>query len=160
MEYFYQNWNYWGLAVVFALNMALCWLVFDLRKKWNSVFGKKIGNQDDLLKNVVSGLTQIGTRLETVESKTKFLESISKISVQKIGFKRYNPFTETGGDQSFTLVLLDQNLNGVIISSLYLREGVRVYGKLVESGKPKQQLSEEEKGVLEETLRKGIANRV
>ena len=143
-----------AIGVLFVMELLLFWLVFDLRKKWNSIFGKKIGSQDDLLKNVVTGLTQMETRLETIESKTKFLESIAKISVQKIGFKRYNPFTETGGDQSFTLVLLDQNNNGVAISSLYLREGVRVYGKLIELGKPKQPLSEEEKGVLGETIRK------
>lgn len=153
MEYFYKNWNKWGLLVLFIAVAMLFWLILDLRKKWNSVFGNSVKNQEDLMKKMVSNLTKIGNRLETLESKTKFLENIAKISVQKIGFKRYNPFSETGGDQSFTLVLLDQNLNGVIISSLYLREGVRVYGKRVEGGKSKQQLSEEEKGVLEQTIK-------
>ena len=152
MEYIYQNWHYWGLAAVFAANAVLFWLILDLRKKWNSVFGKKIGSQDELLKNMLAGLTRVGERLETLENKTKFLESIAQISVQKIGFKRYNPFSETGGDQSFTLCLLDRKNNGVIISSLYLREGVRVYGKRIEQGKPKQQLSEEEKEVLQEVI--------
>lgn len=152
MYNFYQNWQNLGLTVAFIALIVLFWLVFDLCKKWNSVFGNKINSQEDILKNAISGIVKLGGKLETFENKTKHLESIAEISVQKIGFKRYNPFTETGGDQSFTLTLLDGKNNGIIISSLYLREGVRVYGKLVEGGKPKQQLSEEEKGVLQDTL--------
>src|SRR3989338_4439760 len=152
MEYLYKNWEYLGLFAVFAANILLFWLVWDLRQKWNLIFGKKISSQEDLIKNVVSGITKAGEKIETLESKTKFLDGIAKISIQKIGFKRYNPFTETGGDQSFTLALLNQNNDCVIISSLYLREGVRVYGKRIEAGKPKQPLSEEEKEVLQETL--------
>lgn len=153
MEYIYQNWQNFSIIVVIIAVAILFWLTLDLRKKWASVFGKSVKNQEDLLKNVVAGLTMVGERLETLEDKTKFLEGISKISVQKTGFKRYNPFSETGGDQSFTLCLLDRENNGVIISSLYLREGVRVYGKRVENGKAKQPLSEEEKEVLVQTIK-------
>mgnify|MGYP001564345562 FL=1 len=51
----------------------------------------------------------------------------NKKHLQKIGFNRYNPFTDTGGDQSFSAALLDENGNGIVISSLHSRENTRLY---------------------------------
>ena len=84
------------------------------------------------------------------------LEKISHVSIQKVGFLRFNPFQDTGGDQSFILTLLDRDNNGVLISSLYARGGVRIYAKNIERGKAKHPLSKEEKEVLEETIRKNL----
>ena len=74
------------------------------------------------------------------------------MSVQKVGFLRFNPFQDTGGDNSFALALLDRENNGVILSSFYTREGVRIYAKQIENGASRQALSDEEKKVLEEAL--------
>lgn len=83
-----------------------------------------------------------------VEERMQALEERSRTSVQKVGFKRFNPFEHTGGDQSFALALLDQEDNGVVISSLYGREGTRVYAKYVDKGEPKHPASEEEHSVI------------
>ena len=69
---------------------------------------------------------------------------------------RFNPFEDTGGDQSFALALLDRENNGIIISSLYGREGTRVYAKAVDHGTPKHAISEEEREALERASRKSI----
>jgi len=55
--------------------------------------------------------------------------------VQKIGFIRYNPFSETGGNQSFVLVVLDGKDSGVVITSLHSRDSTRVFAKPVKEGK-------------------------
>ena len=63
-----------------------------------------------------------------------------------MGLVRYNPFAETGGDQSFCLSLLDGNNNGLVISSLHSRENTRIYAKPVKKGKAANyDLSTEEK---------------
>ena len=93
---------------------------------------------------------------QALEPRLGVVEAISKISVQKVGFVRFNPFHDTGGDQSFIAVFLDRENNGMVISSLYMRDGVRVYGKEIEHGASRQPLSEEERGVLEETLKKNF----
>lgn len=72
--------------------------------------------------------------------------------IQKIGLVRFNPFKDTGGDQSFILSLVDGNDTGVIISGLYARSGTRWYAKKVIKGKSvEHELSEEEKKALKET---------
>lgn len=73
-------------------------------------------------------------------------------SVQKVGMVRFNPFSEVGGDQSFSVALLDGSNNGIVITSLYIREGNRVYGKPVNNGQSKYQLSDEENKAVEKAI--------
>jgi hypothetical protein len=78
----------------------------------------------------------------------------NKKHLQKIGFKRYNPFTDTGGDQSFTTALLDDFGDGIMISSLHSRENTRLYAKKVADGKVTGQvLSSEEQEVIKQALK-------
>lgn len=66
-------------------------------------------------------------------------------SLQKIGFVRFNPFSQTGGDQSFSLALLDDKNNGLVLSSLHSRETTRLYTKTIKAGKAEgYELSKEE----------------
>ena len=73
----------------------------------------------------------------------------NKFSVQKIGIVRFNPFKEVGSDQSFSIALLNREDTGIIITSLYNREGNRVYGKPVKNGKSSYSLSKEEQTAIE-----------
>lgn len=98
-------------------------------------------------------------RLERMEQKTKNLseqiDSLKKkteFCVQKVEIIRYNPFSDVGGDQSFSAVLLDENNTGIIITSLYTREGNRAYGKRVKEGRPEQSLSQEEEKILSKVV--------
>jgi hypothetical protein len=72
--------------------------------------------------------------------------------LQRVEVLRYNPYNDTGGDQSFSLVLLDGKLNGLIFSSLHSRAGTRTYIKPVVKGKSELELSKEEKKVLEKVV--------
>ena len=67
-----------------------------------------------------------------------------QFSVQKIGMVRFNPFSEVGGDQSFSIALLDGKDDGLVMTSFYTKEGNRVYGKPIKNGKSQYALSQEE----------------
>ncbi len=56
-------------------------------------------------------------------------ERQSRSHIQHVGLLRYNPFSHTGGDQSFVLAMADHDGNGAIVNSLHAREGTRVYAK-------------------------------
>lgn len=65
--------------------------------------------------------------------------------VQKVGIVRFNPFADTGGDQSFVLAILDGTDSGMVLTSLHSRANTRWYAKNVEKGKGvDHQLSQEE----------------
>lgn len=69
------------------------------------------------------------------------------------GFKywslvRFNPFGDTGGNQSFVLCLMDEKKNGILLTSLHSRTGSRMYAKLVNAGHGETELSREERQAL------------
>ncbi|MCJ7827770.1 DUF4446 family protein, partial [Patescibacteria group bacterium] len=70
--------------------------------------------------------------------------------LQKVGTVRFNPFAETGGNQSFCLALLDLENSGIVISSLHSRESTRIYAKPVQKGKKQDfAFSEEEQRAID-----------
>jgi len=88
--------------------------------------------------------------IEDLKEHTKKLEQDGSLHIQKVGLIRFNPFKDTGGDQSFILSLLDGHDTGVIISGLFSRSGTRWYAKKVTEGKGvEHDLSEEEKKSLQ-----------
>lgn len=82
----------------------------------------------------------------------KYCDTIQKegyLHIQKVGLLRFNPFKDTGGDQSFILSLLDSRDTGVIISGLYSRTGTRWYAKRVSEGRGvDHELSEDERKAI------------
>jgi len=96
-------------------------------------------------KDLKKVLKQFGELKKQVEK----ISQTSKASVQKVGIIRYNPFSDVGGDQSFSIALLDGNNSGIVITSLFSRDGNRVYGKAIENGTSQYSLSSEEKKAIE-----------
>ena len=68
-------------------------------------------------------------------ARTAVLEATQRRALQRIGLVRFNPFEDTGGNQSFALALLDAHGNGLVVSSLHSRTGTRVYGKAITGGR-------------------------
>jgi hypothetical protein len=72
------------------------------------------------------------------------LEKVARLEVPRVGFVRYNAFSDVGSDLSYALALLNRDGDGVVLSSIYSREDTRTYGKAVAGFKPAQDPSEEE----------------
>lgn len=87
--------------------------------------------------------------LETLEQ-IKALEKKNGLNFQKCGLVRFNPFERVGGEQSYVFSLLNKENSGMVITFLYMREGVRVYVKQVVRGRGKgvDLSKEEEKAVV------------
>lgn len=103
---------------------------------------------DDIFKRESSNQEEI----EKIKANVLKLTREGDFHIQKLGLFRFNPFKDTGGDQSFILALLDSNNTGVIVSSLHTRTGTRWYAKKVVKGKGAEyELSSEEEKALKES---------
>jgi hypothetical protein len=76
------------------------------------------------------------------------LERIAHLELPRVGFVRYNAFSDVGSDLSYALALLNRDGDGVVLSSIYSREDTRTYGKSVAAFKPAQDPSEEEMAAI------------
>lgn len=140
-----------SLFLILVWNAFLQWQNQKIKKKMEILFeGKKAKDLEKLIFEIIERLDKGEKDVSDLKKFDKYLEEMALLSIQKVGIIRYNPFKEAGGDQSFSIVLLDSQNNGFVITSLYGRETSRVYAKPVENGTSKYQLSEEERKVIEE----------
>jgi hypothetical protein len=102
------------------------------------------GSLNDVLDAHVGRVDQVSGRLDDLNRLHAYLEERSRGSLQHIGMVRFNPFEDTGSDQSFAIALLDDQRDGIVISSLHGRANTRVFAKPVASGDSPHNLSDEE----------------
>src|SRR3989337_4108417 len=116
------------------------------------------GLKDKDFKSIMEALLE-DTRIakKDINGLKLYCDKIQKdgfLHIQKIGLHRFNPFKDTGGDQSFVLSLVDGSDTGIIISALYSRSGTRWYAKRVVNGKGiEHELTAEETKVLHATTK-------
>lgn len=111
--------------------------------------GRNAKDLEEVLAQQIKRQMKSENDIKELSKSTRDLWKIALKSVQKVGVVRFNPFKSTGGDQSFAIALLDSSDRGVVISSLFTREGTRIYSKPLDKGKSKYPLSEEEKMAIE-----------
>lgn len=102
------------------------------------------GSLGEVLESHVGRVEDVRGRLEELDSRHADLQRRSQTSIQHIGLVRFNPFEDTGSDQSFAIALLDDRRDGLVISSLHGRSNTRVFAKPVEGGVSSHALSDEE----------------
>ena len=142
----------------FALIVLLIWLititffVFKFYLYYSHI--TEDGKKESLLAIIDSVLeksNQFEKEVANINKKYDKIENNGLLHIQKVGLLRFNPFKDTGGDQSFILALLDAHDTGVMISSLHTRSGTRWYAKRIVEGKGQEyNLSEDEKKALAE----------
>jgi hypothetical protein len=102
------------------------------------------GSLDDVLQGHVARVEEVRGRLGQIDAMQADLEHRTQASIQHVGLVRFNPFEDTGSDQSFALALLDDRRDGIVISSLHGRTNTRLFAKPVEAGASSHTLSDEE----------------
>jgi len=112
--------------------------------------GQSLGG---VLEDHLDRVVKVARELDDLSARSAVLEAAQRRSIQRIGLVRFNPFEDTGGNQSFAIALIDALGNGFVVSSLHSRTGTRVYAKAIAEGRADGALSEEET----EALRKAMA---
>lgn len=140
------------VSLLFLWVTGLTFYIFRLAGHYNSLV--KDTNKRSLqtiLETVLRDVEVAKKDIDFLKNKCDTIISDGNLHIQKIGLQRFNPFKDTGGDQSFILALLDANNTGVVVSGLYSRSGTRWYAKNVEKGKGvEHELSDEETKAVKE----------
>ncbi|MDP4010467.1 MAG: DUF4446 family protein [Candidatus Spechtbacteria bacterium] len=137
--------------LLLAGEIVLFFMFFRFFRKMDKLFGDTRGRE--ILKVVAESIK----RSDDLEKDVKrlFLEdkkdkALASTMIRKVGFVRFNPFGDMGGEQSFAIALLDSNYNGIIVTSMHGKDGTRVYAKNIKKGESSQQLSQEEEKALQQ----------
>lgn len=140
-----------------ALFMAILgWLIF-LTAKQNKLYqkaqllfdDKTEGSLSQVIEKYLKDVKAVEDHCFDLDKESKKIRKMAESGLYRSGFVRYNPFGDVGGNQSFSLCLLNNEKTGFVISSIHSREGTRVYSKTVTRGSGDYNLSEEEKKAIE-----------
>lgn len=164
-EQFFQNHS--GLfifSISFLLVVFLVWNIIlslkirNLKKKSRELFaGKKVENLEDLLLGQSKSIRVLDKDIAELYDISNQINSLAARGLQKFAMVRFNPFKDVGGDQSFAIALLNGKNSGITLSSLYSREGTRIYAKsIIEGVSEKHVLTDEEKEAIKLAIEKEI----
>lgn len=107
---------------------------------------------DEILDRQAQRIEQLSSQVDALNALEQELEAMSRLALQKVGVVRFNPFQDSGGDQSFVIALLDQAGTGLVISSLHGRTETRLFAKQIANGRSRHALSDEEQQAIRAAL--------
>ncbi len=87
-------------------------------------------------------------------SRLEECEQNSNISIKKIGIVNFDAFDDVTGGMSFSLALLNNNNDGIILTSIYGHNSCNTYIREVTEGETPVKLLSEEKEALEKAKNK------
>ena len=144
------------LLILFLLYISNSIKLSKLRKNYKK-FIKKLGNGnniDEMLKEYINSVEKVQKENKEINEYCKDIDENMSKCLQKVGMVRYNAFQDTGSDLSFTLAILDENDNGVVLNGIYSREMSNIYAKTIINGESQNTLSKEEKEAIEKAINK------
>jgi hypothetical protein len=146
-----------AILILSAIVIILCAVIINLYSKMKRfLVGIDSDHIGDSLTHMSRNLDELQTFRKHMEEYLSAVERRLRKSVQSVHTVRFNPFKGTGGggNQSFSTAFLNEEGDGVIISSLYSREHISIYSKPLKKHGSEFELSDEEKESLDEAVKK------
>jgi predicted ribosome quality control (RQC) complex YloA/Tae2 family protein len=136
-----------GITIV----MSFFWMFTTEQRLKRFFLGKKAKDLEDTIVTLENEISKLKIAKEKNEKEISLLNQKLKKSIRGLETIRFNPFPDQGSNQSFAIGLLDEEGDGVVISSLYSRERMSVFAKPIKKNKSEYELTDEEKQVLEKS---------
>jgi hypothetical protein len=151
-----------AIAALLIALAALTWSLI-LQRRLDRILGGAralLGESDtagvgEMLRTQALTLERTAAQTETLTGQVNRLLEMAPRALQRVGVVRFNPFTDTGSDQSFAIALLDGRGDGLVLSGLYSRGGVRIYAKPVAGGRSEYTLSDAEEQAIRRAMVSG-----
>jgi hypothetical protein len=140
-----------ALIVFIKINIKLSKLTKSYRKLMTGSEGL---NLERLLMAHIDEVHAAVTKVDQLEQVCKTIKEESLTNIKKVGIVRFNAFEDTGSDLSFAIAFLDEQSNGLVLSSIFGRSESRVYAKPIANGQSSYFLSDEEKAALAQAINK------
>lgn len=150
-----MTWNLEQIIILILISLIILLTVLIIRLEYKMkrfLISKNAQTIDDSLIDINKRTKEIESFRIELETYLKTVETRLRKSVQSIHTIRFNPFkgTGSGGNQSFATAFLNEEGNGVVISSMYSREHISIFSKPIKKFISEFELSEEETGATNE----------
>jgi hypothetical protein len=153
-----QAWIELGLAAGWIILLVLLCILWGqlagVKKKHKKMMaGVKVENLEELLIHMQERIGENGKSIHNHSDQICNMRELIQSMKSKLGIIRYNAFSEQGSDLSFSIALLDERKDGVVLTGLHSRDISYLYAKPVTGGASTYALSNEEKEAISRSLR-------
>lgn len=97
-------------------------------------------------------LRELRADLLVVHDNTQLLRRMAKDAIAHVGLVRYDAFDDLAGSMSFSLAMLDERGDGVVVTAIAGRSDSRMYAKAVAGGRCQQDMTDEERLAVERAV--------
>jgi hypothetical protein len=124
------------------------WVIITEKRLKRFFLGKKAKDLEDTINILEQEISKLNNAKNNIEKDIAVINTKVKKSIRGLEAIRFNPFPDQGSNQSFAIGMLNEEGNGLVISSLYSRERMSIFAKPIKNGKSEYELSNEEKEAL------------
>lgn len=134
--------------VAILIGILAIWMEKIAKRIENILGGRSKENLAESMNKVIHEVSEIRKLENEIKTHLVSVEKRLRQSIQHVRTVRFNPFSGQGGNQSFSVALLNEDKDGVVLSSLYTREKSAVYAKPVRNNTSDFELTKEEKEAI------------
>ncbi|AWK50274.1 DUF4446 domain-containing protein [Clostridium beijerinckii] len=143
------------IILLFIMVIVLFKAVGRVENRYKKLMrGTSNSNLEEMLLDRLNSIEDAKQNSEKALKECERLEIKIKDCIQKVAIMRYKAFENVGSDLSFSIAMLDDKNDGVILTGIYGRQESTTYAKPIDKGISRYDLSEEELYVLNEASNK------
>ena len=135
-------------VAILVLFIVVFWAIRTEKRLKKFFLGKKAKDLEETISILEEDILKLKRSKETTEQELEDIKKKLKRSIRGLGIIRFNPFKDQGSNQSFAISMLDEESNGVVLSSLYSRERMSIFAKPIKNGRSDYELTEEEENAV------------
>ncbi|GKX68449.1 DUF4446 family protein [Inconstantimicrobium mannanitabidum] len=150
-----------GLSIIVTLLLIIVLIQFSTLNRLDSRYrkmmrGTKNKNLEDLVNSYLDKVDESNSNSKIALDEIANLKNKTQNCIQKVSVIRYKAFEDVGSDLSFSIALLDEKNDGLILTGIYARNESITYAKPIDKGISRYDLSEEEVTVLNEAINSSV----
>ena len=136
-----------GIGIIILIDAV--WMFATEKRLKRFFLGKKASDLEETIVSLEGDIAKLKIAKENTEKELVTINTKLRKSIRGLETVRFNPFPDQGSNQSFAIGILNEDGDGVVLSSLYSRERMSIFAKPIKNGKSEYELTEEEKKSLE-----------
>jgi hypothetical protein len=144
------------LLILFIWLISVSSSLRKLKKSHSKLIGETgVDGLEDVLHSVHEHLTALGRKQQEHDTLLQQQERRLIAMKGKVGVHRFNAFSDSGSDLSFSVAFINEEQDGLVITGIHGREQTFLYAKPIDKGQSAYMLTPEEKTAISLALHKG-----
>ncbi len=138
-----------AILILAFISILLLVLIIRLELRFKRLFiGTKAKDLEEAIGIIGTHIKQVEQTQKEINAHLVTVDTRLKKTIRNVTTTRFNPFPDAGSNQSFAIALLNDEGNGVVLSSLYARDRMSIFAKPITNNNSDHELTEEEASVL------------